>query len=186
MQYKPHEKGIANEWLDIDGARTNPLPHHRRLIVIRNGAVRTTQDVDVLVRKEDWSEIRKTLSEDFTVDVDSAVDKDTDVHVDFLFVGDDRDMILPLPGPAPVLEFDDSLQANFLSLPAILELKTAVYLQKKRDEGIEIAAKDPADVVELLINNQERLSAELLEELHPTIRRELGRIQRKISGRSRR
>ncbi len=154
------------------------------LSVIRNGAIRTTQDVDVLVRKEDWPEIRKSLSDDFAVKVDSAVDRNTNVDVDFLFTGDEWDMILPLPDPVQVLEFDSDLQANFLPLLRILELKTAVYLQKKRDEGIEIAAKDLADVVELLTHNRERLTPELFDGLHPAISKELERIRRKIHNRS--
>jgi hypothetical protein len=150
------------------------------LSVIRNGAVRTTQDVDVLVRKQDWPEIRKSLKGDFATGIDNAVDRSNKVQVDFLFAGDDWDMIMPLPDPIQVSEFDQTMQANFLSLAGILELKTAVYLQKKRDEGIEIAAKDLADVVELLRNNQDRLSARLFDDLHPVIRKELERILRKI------
>jgi len=154
------------------------------LSVIRNQAVRTTQDVDLLVRKEDWPRIREALADRFSVQIDSAVDRDTNVQVDILFAGDDWDMIVPLPDPVEVLEHDSDLGANFLSLPAILELKTATYLQKKRDEGIEIAAKDLSDVVELLKNNQENLSPAALSGLHPRIRKELKRIQQKLHRRS--
>ncbi len=150
------------------------------LSVIHNHAVRTTQDVDLLVRKEDWSRIREALAGGFTVQVDSAVDRDTNVQVDILFAGDDWDMIVPLPDPLEVLEYDSILEANFLTLQANLELKTATYLQKKRDEGIEIAAKDLADVVELLKNNQENLSPELFAGFQPRIRRELKRLRKKI------
>ena len=146
------------------------------LSVIRNGAVRTTQDVDVLVRRDQWPEIRSALDRYFVIEVDAAVDRETDVPVDFLYAGDDWDMIFPLPDPEDVSEYDSGLQANFLSLISILELKTAVYLQKKRDSGIEIAAKDLADVVGLLTNNRERLAAQLLETLHPVIRTEVERI----------
>jgi hypothetical protein len=150
------------------------------LSVIRNGAVRSTRDIDVLVRKEDWPRIRQALSKGFQVEVESAIDLDTDVPVDFLFAGDDWDMIIALPDPAQVLEYDSELGANFLSLPAILELKTATYLQKKRDEGIEIAAKDLADVVELLENNRNTLSPELFGSFHPRIGKELARIAKKL------
>ena len=150
------------------------------LSVIRNGAIRTTQDVDILIRKDDWPRIRELLAEGFRIEIDTAVDRDTNIPVDILFAGDDWDMILPLPDPGAVLEYDSELQANFLTLPAVLELKTATYLQKKRDEGIEIAAKDLADVVQLLDNNQERLFPELLEGIHPRIRKELTRIQKKL------
>ena len=159
------------------------------LSVIRNQAVRTTRDVDLLVRREDWPRIREALADGFAIKIDSdrnisAVDRDTNVQVDILFAGDDWDMIVPLPDPVEVLEHDSDLGANFLSLPAILELKTATYLQKKRDEGIEIAAKDLSDVVELLKNNQENLSLEALSGLHPRIRKELKRIQQKLHRRS--
>ena len=46
-------------------------------------------------------------------------------------------MIVPLPDPQEVSEYDESLQARFLTLHSILELKTAVSRQKKRDEGIQ-------------------------------------------------
>jgi hypothetical protein len=150
------------------------------LAVIRNGAVRTTIDVDVLVRKQDWPEIRRSLSGGFMIEVDGAVDQKTQVPVDFLYAGDDWDMVVPLPDPEKVSEYDDLLQVNVMSLPAILELKAAVYLQKKRDDGIEIAAKDLADVVELLRSNRERLTAESYAAMHPRVRRELERIQRKL------
>jgi hypothetical protein len=54
-----------------------------------------------------------------------GVNRETGVPVEFLYTGDDRDMTGPLPDP----------------------------VQQKRDEGMEIAAKDLADVVELLKNN---------------------------------
>jgi hypothetical protein len=150
------------------------------LSVIRNGAVRTTQDIDILVRKEQWSRLQDALQADFNVKLDSAVDRNTNISVDILFAGENRDTTPPLPDPAQVLEYDAELQANFVSLPAILELKTAIYLQKKRDEGVEIAAKDLADVVALLRNNQDKLSPQLFADFHPRIRKELKRIQRKI------
>jgi hypothetical protein len=154
------------------------------LSVIRNGALRTTGDVDILVRKEQWPEIRRALDGSFAFEVDAAVDRETDVPVDFLYAGDDWDMILPLPDPSQISEYDSGLQANFLTLPSNLEIKTAVYLQKKRDDGIEIAAKDLADVVELLRSNRERLSAETFSGMHPRIRRELQQIRSRIGDRS--
>jgi hypothetical protein len=154
------------------------------LSVIRNGAVRTTRDVYVLVRKEQWPEIRSALDRSFAFEVDAAVDRKTGVPVDFLYAGEDRDMILPLPDPDQISEYDNDLQANFLSLISILELRTAAYLQKKRDDGIEIAAKDLADVVELLRSNRERLSAETFSGMHPRIRRELQQIRSRIGDRS--
>jgi len=151
--------------------------------VIRNGAVRTTQDIDVLIRKDQWPQTRELLSASFLVQGETAVDRESGVPVDFLFAGNHWDMIVPLPDPAQTAEYDADLEANFLSLSAILELKTAVFLQKKRDEGIEVAAKDLADVVQLLERNRERLSPGLLEKIHPRIRKELAGIQRRLRGR---
>jgi hypothetical protein len=195
----------AKDLLDLNGDfRSSPLLNtarklHRMLVrqdivyvivgglsVIRNGGVRTTQGIDILVRRDDWPRIQELLGEGFRIEIDTAVDRDTNVPVDILFAGDEWDMIFPLPDPAAVFEYDSELQANFLTLAAILELKTATYLQKKRDEGIEIAAKDLADVVELLENNQERLSMELLEGIHPRIRKELMRIRKIIRRRLKR
>jgi hypothetical protein len=100
--------------------------------------------------------------------------------VDVLFSGDDWGMLLPLPDPAEVAEFGRELGANFLGLGQLLQLKTAVYLAKKRDEGIELAAKDLADVVELLKANAERVIPSMLAGLHPVIRAELVRLQKKL------
>jgi hypothetical protein len=156
------------------------------LAVIRNGAVRTTEDVDVLVRKEQWPRIRQLLAESFVLEGESAVDRETGVPADFLFSEDDWNMIVPLPDPSEAAEYDSEIEAKFLSLPAILELKTAVYLQKKREDGIEVAAKDLADVVQLLERNRERVSRQLFETMHPRIRRELAGIRRRLGRREQR
>ena len=39
------------------------------LSVIRNQAVRTTQDVDLLVRREDWPRIREALADGFAIEI---------------------------------------------------------------------------------------------------------------------
>jgi hypothetical protein len=150
------------------------------LAVVRNGAVRTTVGVDVLVKKEDRQKVRAALSEDFTVGVDSARDRRNKVEVDFLYSGDEWGMIVPMPAPDEHSEFDGALGANFMGLRGLLELKTAVYLHKKKEEGIELAAKDLADVVALVQANLQAVDSRLLASLHPAIRRELQRIARKV------
>jgi len=150
------------------------------LAAVRNGAVRTTQDVDVLLRREDWVRAAPVLGEGFDIQLDRAIDRDNGVPVDVLYAGDDWYMLLPLPDPVEVAEFDPGLGANFLGLPQVLQLKTAVYLARKRDEGIEVAAKDLGDVVELLRGNSERVTASLLSELHPAVRKELKRLLKKL------
>lgn len=150
------------------------------LAVVRNGAVRTTHDVDILVRREDWQRVIPRLRERFEIHGDHASDRTNGVPVDVLFAGDDWDMVLPLPDPKAVAQLDRELGASFLGLADTLQLKTAVYLAKKGNEGIELAAKDLADVVALLQANPGRLSASTLAGFHPVVGRELKRILRKL------
>ena len=153
------------------------------MAVARNGAVRTTIAVDVLLRKEDRRRATAAVSEDFTAAPDGARDRTNQVEVDFLFSGDDWGMIVPMPEPGEDAEFDNALGANFMSLRGILALKTAVYLHKKKEDGIELAAKDLADVVALLRANPGALDSGFLSSLQPALRRELKRIQRRIRAR---
>jgi hypothetical protein len=150
------------------------------LSVVRNGAVRTTVDVDVLLRREDWPRARASLDSAFETGIDRARDRRNGVEVDFLFSGSEWDMIVPMPDPSVQSEYDKHLGANFLSLQGVLELKTAVYLQKKREEGIEVASKDLADVVALIRANSQARSAEFFDSMHPAIRKELRRIAKKL------
>jgi len=149
------------------------------LSVVRNGAVRTTIDVDVLLRREDWPRARASLDQAFETGADRAKDRRNGVDVDFLFSGSEWEMLVPLPDPSSTAEYDERMGANFLSLQSVLELKTAVYLQKKSEEGIEGAAKDLADVVALIRANSETISSGLLDSIHPAIRKELRRIVKK-------
>ena len=150
------------------------------LSVIRNGALRTTLDVDVLVRANDLDRVLAALDKAFETGPDHAVDRSNGVDVDILFSGDEWEMIIPLPDPNRVAQFDAELKANFLGLRDILELKTAVYLNKKKEAGIEIAAKDLADIVSLLQNNRS-MEEDFFTAMHPRLRKELKKIWRKIS-----
>lgn len=150
------------------------------LAVVRNGAVRTTVDVDVLLEKQDRERARAALGKDFTTGVDSAADRRNRVEVDFLYSGDDWGMVIALPAPAEHSVFDSALGANFMDLRGILELKTAVYLHKKAEDGIELAAKDLADVVALIRANYLSVDDQLLGSLEPTLRKELRRILRRV------
>ena len=150
------------------------------LAVIRNGAARTTHDIDILTRRQDWQRANAFLGSSFTVSVDHAVDTKNGVEVDVLFSGDYWGMLIPLPDPEKVAEYDPELGGCFLGLADILQIKTAVYLQKKRDEGIELAAKDLGDVVELLKHNRDALTASFYSSLHPVVSKELRRISRRV------
>jgi hypothetical protein len=140
------------------------------LAVVRNGAVRTTEDVDVLTLREAWATASAFPPDFRKTGEDSCVDTLTGVNLDVLFTGDDWGMVLPLADPRNVGEYDETLGAIFMSLPALVELKCAVYLQKLEDEGIELAAKDLSDVVELMRHNRGAMTRGLLDGLHPSIR----------------
>ncbi len=150
------------------------------LAVLRNGAPRTTMDVDILVRREDAGRVREALGPGFETGPDQATDRQNGVEVDILTSGEGWGMVIPLPDPSGVAEYDPELGANFPGLLCILELKTAVYLEKKKADGPEVAAKDLADVVALLRHNRERLSRDAFDPLHPVLRRELRRIRRRV------
>jgi len=90
-------------------------------------------------------------------------------------------MVVPLPDPEAAAEYDAGLGGNFLSLLGCLELKTAVSLQKEKEYGRELAAKDLADLPALLQANEERIGENDLKKLHPAVYRELHAIQGKLN-----
>ena len=153
------------------------------MAVVRSGAVRTTHDVDVLTTREGWSRIRSCDPEELETDNDPARCRQTGVEIDVLFAGDDWDMVFPLPQPSDVSEYDEELGANFVSLPDLLELKCAVYLRKRNKYGIELAAKDLADIVDLIRSNREKITDQFVSRLHPGVQEELARICRKVRDR---
>jgi hypothetical protein len=128
------------------------------LAVIRNGAARTTMDVDILTRRDDWVKLQGYAEERLILELDSGVDRETGVDIDVIFPGDDWEMVIPMPDPEDVKEYDTELGAFFISLPRLLELKTAVFMKKREEDGIEIAAKDLADVVALTQNNGQHIT----------------------------
>ena len=151
------------------------------LAVLRNGAPRTTIDVDILTTKEGWDRFRRSSPGGFSIKTDSAVDERNGVAIDVLFSGDDWDMVIPLPDPEAAAEYDAGLGGNFLSLLGCLELKTAVFLQKEKEYGRELAAKDLADVTALLQANEGRIEENDLKKLHPAIYRELHAMREKLN-----
>jgi hypothetical protein len=156
------------------------------MAVVRSGSARTTHDVDVLTTREGWSHIRDNTPEELETSIDSARCLKTAIEIDVLFAGDEWDMVLPLPQPSDVSEYDDELGGNFISLPSLIELKCAVYMQKRREYGIELAAKDLADVVDLLRSNIDVITDLFIAKLHPKVRDELMRIRQKVRNRARR
>ena len=86
----------------------------------------------------------------------------------------------PLPDPGDVAEFDKDLGADFISLFHLLQLKISVYMQKEKEDGIEFAAKDLADVVELIRNNREAITVDFISSINPKISKEFRRICKKV------
>jgi hypothetical protein len=150
------------------------------MAVVRSGALRTTHDVDILTTREGWGRIRECDPEELDTDIDSARCRKTGVEIDVLFAGDDWDMLFPLPRPSDVSEYDEELGANFIAFPKLLELKCAVYMQKRKEYGIELAAKDLADVVDLLRSNIDVVTESFIAKLHPGVREELTQIRQKV------
>jgi hypothetical protein len=141
------------------------------LAVVRNGAARTTLDVDILTTRSGWERFRQAAaSGEFSTAADHARDAANAVEIDVIFSGDRWDMPFALPDPEQVSEFDAELGARFMSLARIIELKLAVYLEKLSEFGPEIAAKDLADATALVSANVVCLNAGYAESLHPSVR----------------
>jgi hypothetical protein len=141
------------------------------MAVIRNGYARTTIDVDVLTLKKNWLKALPIEGEIASEGIDNCLDKETGVRIDILFADEDWGMVIPMPDPRRVAEFDEPLGANFIGLHALVQLKTAVYLDKLREHGPTTAAKDLADVQALIKNNLDRFSREMIEGYDPAVRK---------------
>jgi len=141
------------------------------MAVIRNGYARTTIDVDVLTLKKSWLKALPIEGEIASEGIDNCLDKQTGIRIDILFADEDWGMVIPMPDPRKVAEFDESLGANFISLHALVQLKTAVYLDKLREHGPSTAAKDLADVQALIKNNLIKFSKEMFEGYDPAVRK---------------
>ena len=150
------------------------------IAVIAHGGHRTTHDIDILTTRKGWEELRRDRPERFECRMDSAVDRANGVPIDVLFSGDAWDMVIPLPDPAGCSVFLADLGANVMDLLHILELKTAVYMARSRTEGRELASKDLADVVSLIQANRSRITRDLLEAMHPRVRRRVRRIAARV------
>ncbi len=150
------------------------------MAVIRSGCSRTTMDIDILTTREGWHSIRNVPEIPFNTWTDHAVDKKNNIDIDVLFPGNDWEMLIPLPHPDMVNEYDEDLGANFIGLKPLLELKTAVYLKKKTEEGIEIAAKDLYDIVELIKKNHSRITDNFMKTMNPVIAGEIRRIRARV------
>jgi hypothetical protein len=146
------------------------------LAVVRNGAVRTTIDVDILMTKAGWQTIAEASPEGLETGPDHAFDTANEIDIHILFPGEDWEMVIPIPDPETVREWDNDLGAWFIDLVHLIELKTAVFLKKRDEDGIEIAAKDLGDIVELVKNNLDSIDDTFIGKLSRPVRNEFKRI----------
>lgn len=149
------------------------------MAVLHAGAPRTTDDVDIIVNRQDWDRVRADL-EDFGVSPDHATDHLNGVEIDVLFAGDDWGMVVPIPDPDNISKQSDELGARFAEWRHLVALKAAVYLAKRDEYGIELAAKDLADVVAVVTAHRHEIDALFEISLHPRIRRVLRRIVKRV------
>lgn len=140
------------------------------MAVIRNGYARTTTDVDILTYKSDWTNLLPLDEEISSQGLDNCLDKKTGVRIDILFADEDWGMVMPMPDPRTVAEFDEVLGANFIGLHALVQLKAAVYLAKLCEQGEDVASKDRSDVFELIRRNLPRFTAQVFSRYHPAVR----------------
>jgi hypothetical protein len=140
------------------------------MAVIRNGYARTTMDVDILTFRESWNKLLPLEGEISSRGPENCVDKKTGIIIDILFADDDWQMPMGMPDPRKVREFDQELGAYFISLHALVQLKAAVYLDKLRTQGEDVASKDRSDVYELISSNLAKFSEQEIQNYDPAVR----------------
>jgi hypothetical protein len=137
---------------------------------IRNGLLRTTGNVDPLTFKKDWRKILPLVGEISSEGPDTCVDKKTGIPIDILFADEDWEMVMEMPDPRKVGEYDEKMGASFIGLHDLVQLKMAVYLSKLKEHGPATAAKDLGDVQGLMKKNLSKFSKEIVADYHPGIR----------------
>lgn len=140
------------------------------MAVIRSGAVRTTADIDVLTLKKQWNSVLPLAGEISNQGVDSCIDTRTGITIDILFAEDDWGMVIDMPDPRVAGEYDEAIGARFLGLHDLVQMKMAVHLSKLKEFGPATAAKDLADVRELIGNNLHRFTGDAFAAYHPAVR----------------
>ena len=151
------------------------------MAVIRNGAHRTTIDIDILIRAQDWNHIRENPPDFLNVEPDYAVDRINNVDINILFPGNEWDMEIELPNPEDINERDEDLKGMFAALIPLLTIKCAVYRKKLKEDGIEIAAKDLYDLSELLKSRGAELTESDYRKMPLSIAETLKNIYLKLS-----
>jgi hypothetical protein len=154
-------------------AQANGLPYCvvGGMAVIRNGYPRTTMDVDILTFKDDWKKLLPVEGEIKSDGPENCIDTATGVTIDILFADDDWQMVMDMPDPRKAGEYDAEFGASFITLHALVQLKAAVYMDKLREQGANVAHKDGGDVYELIRRNLNKFSREIIEGYHQGVRK---------------
>jgi hypothetical protein len=163
--------GVVRRFHALATSRDLPYCVVGGMAVIRNGYERTTIDVDILTFKEAWSRLLPLEGAISSNGLDNCVDNETGVTIDILFADENWEMVLPMPDARKVGEFDQELGAWFIGLHALVQLKTAVYFDKLREQGEDVASKDRSDVYELISRNLSEFSKEVIRTYDPAVRK---------------
>jgi len=149
--------------------------------VARSGSSRTTGDIDVLLRRDEWNGLLESgNTAGFETGPDWATHRESSTPVDLLFAGDDWELPFLLPDPEKVREWDADVGAWFMAPPALIELKAAVYLSKRAEYGEATAAHDLADLSALLTANAGLREDVVIEALHPSVRDVVVKTRREV------
>lgn len=151
------------------------------MAVVRNGAHRTTIDLDILLAKDDWDQITESPPDFLNISGDSAKDINNLVDIDILHPGDEWEMEIELPAPDEIGERDEVLGGVFAGLVPLLVIKCAVYRKKLKEDGIEIAAKDLYDLTELLKARGSEITSTDFSAMPAKIASTLKDIRRKVT-----
>ncbi len=151
------------------------------MAVVRNGAHRTTIDLDILLAEDDWGRISDNPPDFLEISGDSARDRINQVDIDILHPGDEWEMEIELPRPEEIGERDTILGGVFAGLVPLLTIKCAVNRKKLKEDGIEVASKDLYDLTELLKARGSELTESDFKTMPPAIATALKDIRRKVS-----
>jgi hypothetical protein len=163
--------GVVRRFHALSISRELPYCVVGGMAVIRNGYARTTIDVAILTFKDAWRKVLPLIGEISSEGPANCVDTQTGVTIDILFADDDWQMPMGMPDPRKVGEYDQELGAYFIGLHALVQLKTAVYLDKLREQGEDVASKDRSDVYELISRNLAKFSNEVIQTYDPAVRK---------------
>jgi hypothetical protein len=155
-------------------SRTHDLPYCvvGGMAVIRNGLLRTTGDIDILTLKKDWRKVLPLNGDISSEGLDNCVDRKTGITIDILFADEDWEMVIEMPDPRKVGEYDEKKGAYFIGLHDLVQLKMAVYLSKLKEHGPATAARDLGDVQGLMKNNPGKFSKEIVAGYNPAVRKQ--------------